>query len=78
MGANQCTNIQVSDDSILEEAETFTLQLATVDTAVTIPGSAASSTVTIQEDPTDGKDKFVLALNNVVNHRTNATACVLC
>ena len=62
-GDNQCTNIQVFDDSILEEAETFTLQLFADDTSVvTINGSANSSVVTIIEDPIDGKDKLVLAM----------------
>ena len=44
------------DDDILEDAETFNLQLEADDTSVvTITASAASSVVTIEEDPADGR-----------------------
>ena len=58
VGNMQCTNIQVLDDSVLESAETFTLQLVADDSnVVIITASAESAVVTIEEDPTDGRNR---------------------
>ena len=55
-GGMQCTNLQVLDDSILEDEETLTLHLVADATSVVgITASADSAVVTIGEDPTDGK-----------------------
>ena len=60
-GGMQCTNLQVLDDSILEDEETMTLQLVADDTSVVaITASRDSAVVTIREDPTDGKDQATL------------------
>ena len=60
-GDTQCTNLQVLDDSILESDETLTLQLVADDpSVVVITASADSAVVTIEEDPTDGKDQAML------------------
>ena len=57
-GSMQCTNLQVLDDNILEEAETLILQLqvANDSSVVTITTGAESALVTIGEDAMDGTD----------------------
>ena len=60
-GSMQCTDLQVLDDSILESAETFTLMLVADDASVVeITADALSTVVTIEEDPTDGRDPRML------------------
>ena len=46
--SQQCANIAISDDAILENDELFAVQLTTTDQAVTL--SPSSATVTIGDD----------------------------
>ena len=46
--SQQCANIAISDDAILENDELFSVQLTTTDQAVTL--SPSSATVTIGDD----------------------------
>ena len=46
--SQQCANISISDDAILENNEFFSVQLTTTDQAVTL--SPSSATVTIGDD----------------------------
>ena len=46
--SQQCANISISDDTVLENNEFFSVQLTTTDQAVTL--SPRSATVTIGDD----------------------------
>ena len=54
----QCADIQLIDDSILENDETFFIMLTSTDSAVTVNPNAA--TVTINDD--DGKPIIIFLL----------------
>ena len=46
----QCASISISDDAILENDESFSVQLTSTDPAVTLSPSASSATITIGND----------------------------
>ncbi len=49
-----CLNLTIIDDSTLEDQESFSITLASMDTEVIITNGRAQAVVLIKEDPNDG------------------------
>ncbi len=49
-----CLKLTISDDSTLEDQQSFSITLASMDTEVIITNGRAQAAVLINEDPNDG------------------------
>ena len=61
----QCTAINVTDDVILEDSETFSVQLNTTDRAVLF--NSSSATVTILDNDSESGSILLIAFTQALN-----------
>ena len=64
--AQQCTNVSISDDTLLEdEFETFLLTLSSADSTVTFTAAGNSAIISIQDDESESLAHACAPLQNL-------------